>query len=455
MATKLLLAIFASLLISYGACQQQPLRKSRQEQQCRLLQVAARQPSRWLESEGGRLEMWDENEQQFRCAGVAAFRIVVQPNSLALPNFQTSPRLVYILQGEGILGMSFTGCPETYHSSQRGGEEQAGGSRAEDMHQKVHRIRKGDIVAVPAGTAHWCYNDGSETMVAVAVHDLNNQANQMDQNLRTFFLAGGVPRGLTQPWLKGGETIQNVLAAFDPELMAESFGVSIDTMSRLQKEDERGFIVRVERMKITRPEEEEEFEAGEEHERREKQENRFERTVCNPRLHINLDARRETDVFSRQAGRLTVVNEQKLPFLRFIGMSAEKGHLYPNAIYSPHWANSHSVVYVTRGSARVQLVGSRGQTVMDDRVGEGDMFVIPQFFASMCRAGSDGFEFVSIKTTSSPMKSHTVGRTSVLKAMPLQVIANSYGVSMSEAYGIKQNRGRQHVFLSPVRRDRS
>jgi quercetin dioxygenase-like cupin family protein len=58
-----------------------------------------------------------------------------------------------------------------------------------DQHQKVHRIRRGDVIAVPAGAAHWCYNDGNEELIAVSVLDLNNQANQLDQNLRVIFLS--------------------------------------------------------------------------------------------------------------------------------------------------------------------------------------------------------------------------------------------------------------------------
>jgi quercetin dioxygenase-like cupin family protein len=30
----------------------------------------------------------------------------------------------------------------------------------DDQHQKVHRFRQGDVIAVPAGTTHWDYNNG-------------------------------------------------------------------------------------------------------------------------------------------------------------------------------------------------------------------------------------------------------------------------------------------------------
>lgn len=65
-----------------------------------------------------------------------------------------------------------------------------------DQHQKVHRIMKGDVVFLPAGVAHFCYNDGNEDLVAVSVNDLQNQANQLDR--RQF-------RVTVQPTLSGDD----------------------------------------------------------------------------------------------------------------------------------------------------------------------------------------------------------------------------------------------------------
>lgn len=100
--------------------------------------------------------------------------------------------MVKNVPGEGLLGISYPGCPETYDSSQRSSREEGSrqGKRGSegDLHQKVHRIRQGDIVALPAGAAHWCFNDGNEELVAISVTDLNNQANQLDQKLRVIYM---------------------------------------------------------------------------------------------------------------------------------------------------------------------------------------------------------------------------------------------------------------------------
>ncbi|XP_074286890.1 11S globulin seed storage protein 2-like isoform X1 [Silene latifolia] len=371
------------------------------------------------------------------------------------------------LPGEGILGVSYPGCPETYQSTSRRQESGRRGEREwqsggqSDLHQKVHRFRAGDILAIPPGAVHWSYNDGNEEIISIAVNDLNNHANQLDQNFRASFLAGGLGgrsglrerRGEEQQF----QQFQNIFSTFDSELMAEAFNVPEDLIKRMQQSQDRSLIVRAEKgqMRILSPRSLEEEEEDEER-RRSKymglldDVNGLEETVCTMRLRHNLDNRREADVFSRRGGRLNIVNQHKLPILRELDMSVEKGHMFPNTIYSPHWAmNSHSAVYVTQGDAQLQIVGNNGETIMDDTVKQGEMFVIPQFFTSICKAGNNGFEYVSFKTTSSPMKSPLVGYTSVFRAMPLQVISNSFRISPSQAQELKFGRQHQTFFLSP------
>ncbi|KAI3964243.1 hypothetical protein MKW92_012149 [Papaver armeniacum] len=457
-----LIAIF--FLVSTAAAQthqrgqQQTQQQVRQQEarQCRIQQLTASQPNQRIESEGGVTELWNEYEDQFQCAGVAPMRNVIQPNCLSLPNFSPSPRLVYIQQGQGLLGLSQPGCAETYHSGQQPGlrreqgSEQAGRQGEQrDQHQKIHRIRQGDIVALPAGVAHWCYNDGNEELVAVSITDLNNNANQLEQKFRSFYLAGGQPQrsslqGSPRQQQQQRETFQNVFRAFDENLMAEAFNVPVEVIRRMQQEDERGLIVRVrgEEMRMIRPEEEQEYES--------RRYNGLEETYCNLNIRQYLDNPREADIYSKQAGRINIVNSQKLQILNYMDMSAEKGNLYPNAMHAPHWTmNAHSVFYVTRGEAHVQVVGSNGQTVLDNRVNQGDLFVVPQHFVSTIRAGNNGFEYVAFKTSGQPMKSPLVGYTSAFKAMPIQVLANSFQISTQEAQNLKYNREHQTMLLPP------
>ncbi|XAR58643.1 hypothetical protein NMG60_11014119 [Bertholletia excelsa] len=469
MGTRLLLAVVLSLLASAAVGQKIWMNS---HQQCRLDRLSARQPSQRIESEGGVTELWDEADDQFRCAGVAPMRNILQPNSLSLPKFHPSPRLIYIERGRGLLGVTIPGCAETFQSGQSS-SRRFEGEVEQDQHQKVRRVRRGDIVAMLPGVAYWFFNDGNDELVTVSINDLNHQENQLDQRLRVYFLAGGIPRrgqkelddasnGTAVGMLARrdeeefeGQAFQNIIKGFDPELMAEAFNVSPELLRKMQEDDDRGIIVNTRGdLRMIRPDEEEE----EEEERRwssergEPRSNGFEETLCSMKLRHNVDDRRSIDFYSRGSGRLHVVNRRKLPVLRFMDMSAVKGDLFPNTLFTLHWGmNSHSVVYVTRGEAEVQVADQDGRNLMTERVGEGSMFVIPQFFVATMRAGSQGVEWISFKTSSSPMDSPVVGYTSVIRAMPVQVISSAYRVSPSVASALKYGRGRES-FMGPSRR---
>ena len=85
--------------------------------------------------------------------------------------------------------MVIPGCPETFQSfeqSQRRGrrEDPREEQTSVDQHQKIRRFRQGDVIALPAGVAHWCYNNGETPVVAVTVFDIANHANQLDRSPR-------------------------------------------------------------------------------------------------------------------------------------------------------------------------------------------------------------------------------------------------------------------------------
>ena len=84
----------------------------------------------------------------------------------------------------GINGVMITGCPETYQSSQQSQEGDTSHREFRDQHQKIRRFQQGDVIALPAGVAHWCYNDGDSDLVTVVVEDTGNHQNQLDNNPR-------------------------------------------------------------------------------------------------------------------------------------------------------------------------------------------------------------------------------------------------------------------------------
>lgn len=94
--------------------------------------------------------------------------------------------MLFVVVGRGLIGTVFPGCPETYQSFQQQAEQYIQGTmstsqqRLRDEHQKVRRFQQGDIIALPPGITHWCYNDGDISVVAVQVFDTSNTANQLE-----------------------------------------------------------------------------------------------------------------------------------------------------------------------------------------------------------------------------------------------------------------------------------
>ncbi|MQM15888.1 hypothetical protein Taro_048837 [Colocasia esculenta] len=463
-----------------------------QRSECRLQNLRAQEASRRVESEAGYSEYWDANDQQFECAGVAAVRKTIQPRGLLLPEFSNLPRLVYIVQGRaccfgiyllhiaptffvvvvfpcflsGITGVVVPGCPETFHSfdqsQQQRREERPGQQRFQDQHQKIRRFRRGDIIAMPAGVSHWCYNNGNEPVIAVTVLDTSNFANQLGRDPKKFFLAGSQQREGWQRESQYGQEEKsgnNIFSGFDDEILSESLGVRREVVRKLKSEGEhRGTIIRVERgLEVVGPrmEEREEEEEEREKERRRKggaEDNGMEEAMCSMRLQENIGDPMKADFYSRQGGHITTLNSQKLPILRYLKLSAERGHLRKNAVVSPLWhINAHSVIYCTRGSARIQIVGAGQRPLYNGQLRRGQILIVPQGYAVVKQAQDEEFEWVSFKTNDNAMVSPLAGRTSVLRGIPEGVLVNAYRISSEDARRLKFGRDFETVVLSPGR----
>ena len=61
--------------------------------------------------------------------------------------------------------------------------------------------------------------------------------------------------------------------------------------------------------------------------------------------------------------------------------------------------NAHQLIYITRGSGRIQVSNGDGRRVFDEEVSRGSFILIPQFFPSMKMAGNEGLEMVGFVTS--------------------------------------------------------
>jgi len=121
-----------------------------------------------------------------------------------------------------------------------------------------------------------------------------------------------------------------------------------------------------------------------------------------------------------------------------------------NAILSPFWnINAHSVVYMIQGHARVQVVNNNGQTVFNDRLRQGQLLIVPQHYVVLKKAEREGCQYISFKTNPNSMVSHIAGKSSILRALPVDVLANAYRISRQEARNLKNNRGQESGVFTP------
>ncbi|KAG2727915.1 hypothetical protein I3760_01G181200 [Carya illinoinensis] len=361
--------------------------------------------------------------------------------------------------GRGLHRAAIPGCPKTFQSesSSQFRGEQGSQRMSRDQHQKVREIQEGDIVAMPAGVAYWIYNDGKSQLIVKILNNTSNQANQLDENARRFYLAGN-PRQQQQggrqrrreSWQgsrsrsrsrsqspeereRSQQSGSNLFNGFDEEFLADSFNIDNELAMRIQnRDDQRGIIITVEdELRVLSPQS-----RGEEREeRRWDRDNGVEETFCTLRLKHNIADPQRADVYNERGGRITSLN---LPILRYIQLSAERGVLYRNALVAPLYnMNCQSVIYVIRGNARLQVVGENGQNVFDGEVREGHVLTVPQNFEVIKKAENQGFEWVAFKTNDNAMINPLAGWLSTMRAVPEDVLINAYRIDRQEARSLK------------------
>ncbi|KAJ0092107.1 hypothetical protein Patl1_25601 [Pistacia atlantica] len=403
---------------------QQRQQQQRFQTQCQIQNLNALEPKRRIESEAGVTEFWDQNEEQLQCANVAVFRHTIQSRGLLVPSYNNDPELVYVvafmeLYSQVVLRHSKK---NHSHSHSHSAQDQKGVSNQEN--------------STKSPSLFWSH--------------LRTLAIPRTSSTSTLGRSRSRSRSRSQSSRRGqqGQQSNNILSAFDEEILAQSFNIDTQLARRLQKEKrQRGIIVRVqEDLEVLSPHRQgQEQEYEEERERR--QRNGLEETFCTMTLTYNINDPSRADVYNPRGGRVSSVNALNLPILRFLQLSAKKGVLHRDAILAPHWnVNAHSIVYITRGNGRIQIVSENGESVFDGEIREGQLVVVPQNFAVVKRAGSDKFEWVSFKTNGLSQTSQLAGRVSVFRALPLDVIRNSFDISREDARRLKESRSETTIF---------
>ncbi|XP_028791711.1 glycinin G3-like [Neltuma alba] len=492
-SNSLCICLWFSFLV-LGSCFN--FRDQPQQNECQLEQLEALEPDNVIKSEGGRVETWNPNHRQFRCAGVALTRCVLEQHALKMPSYSNSPQLIYIQRGRGMFGIVIPGCANTYEEAQLSLSGRTWRSR--DRHQKIRLFEQGDLIAVPAGLTIWMYNNHNEPVEAISLLDTSNYMNQLDRTPMKFYLAGnhqqeflryqqqqqereeqlhGGRREGPQQQQKGG----NVVSAFDRALMAQALNTDEETVSEMQRQNVRseGGIMRVSggglhifhpppRKQRPRPrqgeqEEEEELEGGEEQQEQQERgqegreeesgnENGLEETLCSIRIHQNIGPSASPDIYHPQAGSLKTVTSYDLRVLKLLKLSAEFGSIRRDALYVPHYnLNAHSIVYALEGSAEVQVVDANGKLVYSQELRQGQVLTVPQNYAAAIRSRSKQFSFVAFKTHDVAMMSTLAEQ---IRSWPEEVVARVYRLRREQARQLK-NRTPLHYLVPPQQSPRA
>uniref|UniRef100_A0ACD5TWQ3 Uncharacterized protein n=1 Tax=Avena sativa TaxID=4498 RepID=A0ACD5TWQ3_AVESA len=478
---------FCIFLLCHGSMAQlfgqsfTPWQRSRQGglRGCRFDRLQALEPIQQVRSQAGVTQYFDEKNEQFRCTGVSVIRRVIEPQGLLLPQYHNAPGLVYVLQGRGFTGLTLPGCPATFQQQFQPFDQAQGQSQShlKDQHQRVYRFKQGDVIALPAGIVHWCYNDGDAPIVALYVFDVNNNANQLEPRQKEFLLAGNN---------KIGQQVgQNIFSGFNIQLLSEALGISQQSAQRIQSQnDQRGEIIRVNQgLQFLKPTvsqqglvkqqayqpirsqegQSTQYQVGQSTQYQEAQPTQYqvgqsgdksfnglEENFCSLEARQNIENPKSADTYNPRAGRITRLHGNNFPILNLVQMSATRVNLYQNAVLSPFWnINAHSVVYMIQGHARVQVVNNNGQTVFNDRLRHGQLLIVPQHYVVLKKAEREGCQYISFKTNPNSMVSHIAGKSSILRAFPVDVLANAYRISRQEARNLKNNRGEEFGVFAP------
>ncbi|XP_054796613.1 11S globulin seed storage protein Ana o 2.0101-like [Prosopis cineraria] len=435
LALLLSLVCLVLMLASDGVAHRQKMRMERRPQvaECQLDRLESLKPAYRIESEGGLTESWNHSDKILRCAGVTLVRRTVQPKGLVLPSYTNAPQLLYYVRGSGIQGMTiFPSCPESFEEP-----EESERQEHREQHQKVHEIGEGDIIAIPAGIGYWFYNNGKTPLVVVILIDTSNADNQLDGKPRRFYLAGNPEdeHGQATDGERSGG--RNLFSRIHEDLLSEIFGVRIETVTKMKGADDprKNIVLVKEGLEVVRPD------PG-------PRANGIEETICTLRVREHVGSAARADIYTPHAGRIATLNSIKLPILADLHLSAERGVLYKNGVYTPHWnLNANSIVYVTGGIGRIQVVNNEGKSVFDGEMEEGEVLVIPQNFVAVMQAtGEEGFEWIAFKTAENAMINTLVGISSAIGALPVDVVAQIFRVSKEEAYKLKIGRDQTSLF---------
>lgn len=223
----------------------------------------------------------------------------------------------------------------------------------------VVKLKQGDVLPVPIGSVSWWFNNGDSDLTIVF---LGETSKALIPGQFTYFLLTGA---------------LGVIGGFSTELTSKVYNLDKDEVQKLTKTQAGVLIVKLDK----------------------------DQSLPKPQIHItkklvyNIDAACAENVVEN-AGLVKTLTEKEFPFVGEVGLSVIGVKLEPGAVKAPSYSTTAiQLIYIARGSGKIEMVDFNGKPALDTQVKAGDLFVVPQFFLVAKIAGEEGMESYSITTT--------------------------------------------------------
>ncbi|KAI3788942.1 hypothetical protein L2E82_01725 [Cichorium intybus] len=342
------------------------------------------------EGEGGGYYSWSTSESPLlKESMLGAGKLLLHPLGFALPHYADSSKIGYVLQGTCTVGLVAP------HSSE----------------EKVAVIKKGDVIPLPRGVVSWWFNGGETDLTIVFMGETTKA--QVPGEFTYFFMAG----------------LLGILRGFQSDFVANIFGLSNKDAEDIATSQPGVVIVKLKNgIEFPNPSE-----------------------YVKEKLYAAIDTP-TADVVVKGGGIVNSLTEKDFPMLAGMGLSARFIRLQGKAMLAPSYVADGSVqiIYVAKGSGRIRVVGADGNPSFDGEVGEGELMVVPQFFAVTVIADEGGMELFSIINTSMPVFEQLAGKDSVWKAISPVVLQSALNIS-SQLEHLFRSKNTKTLMIIPPR----
>ncbi|CAJ1938303.1 unnamed protein product [Sphenostylis stenocarpa] len=307
-----------------------------------------------FEGDGGGYYTWSSSQVPLLAQkNVGAGRLVLQPRGFALPHYADSSKVGYVIQGvDGVVGMVLPNTDE----------------------EVVLKLNQGDVIPVPIGAVSWWFNDGDTDLIIVFLGETSKAL--IPGQFTYFFLTGAI----------------GIIGGFSTDLTSKVYGLDKDEVEKLTKSQTGVLIIKLDKTQ----------------------------TLPKPQLHntkklvYNIDAAHPENAVEN-AGLVKTLTEKDFSLIKDVGLTLIKVKLEPFAIKAPSYPVTPTVqlIYIARGSGKIEIVDSNGKSVLDTQVESGHLLVVPQFFVVAEIAGEEGLESYSTVTTTKPLFEELAGKGSI------------------------------------------